>query len=141
MNGHRTAHSDLRIATIRAREILDSRGSPTIEVEVRLAGGARGRAAVPSGASTGSQEALERRDGDATRYRGRGVLQAVAGSSASRKPSGPPRATADGTHSRRGRGRPTMIVAGCLAPLAAAVVYSTRRQPEIWILRSSPVGR
>jgi enolase len=59
-------------------EILDSRGSPTIEVEVRLAGGARGRAAVPSGASTGSREAVERRDGDAKRYRGRGVQQAVA---------------------------------------------------------------
>jgi enolase len=78
MNGRRTAHSDLRIATMRAREILDSRGSPTIEVEVRLAGGARGRAAVPSGASTGSREAMERRDGDAARYRGRGVQQAVA---------------------------------------------------------------
>jgi len=78
MNDRRTAHSDLRIATMRAREILDSRGSPTIEVEVRLAGGARGRAAVPSGASTGSREAVEHRDGDATRYRGRGVQQAVA---------------------------------------------------------------
>ena len=77
MSGSRTAHSDLRIATMRAREILDSRGSPTIEVEVRLAGGARGRAAVPSGASTGSREAVERRDGDVKRYRGRGVQQAV----------------------------------------------------------------
>jgi enolase len=78
MNHRRTAHSDLRIATMRAREILDSRGSPTIEVEVRLAGGARGRAGVPSGASTGSREAVELRDGDAKRYRGRGVQQAVA---------------------------------------------------------------
>jgi enolase len=68
----------LAITTVRAREILDSRGSPTVEVEVRLAGGARGRAAVPSGASTGSREAVERRDGDVTRYRGRGVQQAIA---------------------------------------------------------------
>jgi enolase len=67
----------LAITTVRAREILDSRGVPTLEVEVRLAGGARGRAAVPSGASTGSREAVERRDRDVKRYRGRGVQQAV----------------------------------------------------------------
>lgn len=65
------------IAAIRAREILDSRGNPTVEVEVELAGGAVGRAAVPSGASTGSREALERRDGDPTRYLGKGVQKAV----------------------------------------------------------------
>jgi enolase len=65
------------IVDIRAREILDSRGNPTIEVEVALDGGAQGRAAVPSGASTGSGEALELRDGDRRRYGGRGVLQAV----------------------------------------------------------------
>ncbi len=66
------------IAEIRAREILDSRGNPTIEVDVRLASGAMGRAAVPSGASTGIHEALELRDGDAKRYGGKGVLKAVA---------------------------------------------------------------
>ena len=66
-----------RIASIRAREILDSRGNPTVEADVELDGGAVGRAAVPSGASTGSHEAVERRDGDPDRYRGRGVLQAV----------------------------------------------------------------
>ena len=60
------------------REILDSRGNPTIEVEIRLAGGALGRAAVPSGASTGEREALELRDGDKKRYLGKGVLKAVA---------------------------------------------------------------
>ncbi|MDQ6839944.1 MAG: phosphopyruvate hydratase, partial [Actinomycetota bacterium] len=60
------------------REILDSRGHPTVEVEVLLASGARGRAAVPSGASTGSFEAVERRDGEARRYGGRGVLGAVS---------------------------------------------------------------
>ena len=67
-----------RIQTIHAREILDSRGNPTVEVEIILDGGARGRAAVPSGASTGVHEALELRDGDASRYGGKGVKQAVA---------------------------------------------------------------
>jgi enolase len=65
------------IIEVRAREILDSRGNPTVEAEIKLAGGALGRAAVPSGASTGSHEALELRDGDAQRYLGKGVLQAV----------------------------------------------------------------
>ena len=67
-----------QIARIHAREILDSRGNPTVEVEVRLEGGASGRAAVPSGASTGAHEAVERRDGDTRRFGGKGVLQAVA---------------------------------------------------------------
>ena len=66
------------IADIRAREILDSRGNPTVEVDVALESGARGRAAVPSGASTGSYEAVELRDGDKKRYGGKGVKQAVA---------------------------------------------------------------
>ncbi len=66
------------IRTIRAREILDSRGNPTLEAEVVLEGGALGRAAVPSGASTGSREAVELRDGDKTRYLGKGVQKAVA---------------------------------------------------------------
>ena len=61
-----------------AREILDSRGHPTVEVEVVLDDGTAARAAVPSGALTGAFEATERRDGDAARYRGRGVLGAVA---------------------------------------------------------------
>jgi enolase 1/2/3 len=65
------------IAEIKAREILDSRGNPTIEVDVRLSSGAIGRAAVPSGASTGVHEALELRDGDAKRYGGKGVMKAV----------------------------------------------------------------
>src|SRR5436309_453807 len=60
-----------------AREILDSRGNPTVEVEVLLDDGSVGRAAVPSGASTGAHEAVELRDGDASRYAGRGVLAAV----------------------------------------------------------------
>jgi len=66
------------IKSIHAREILDSRGNPTLEAEVVLDGGAFGRAAVPSGASTGSREAVELRDGDKTRYLGKGVSKAVA---------------------------------------------------------------
>jgi len=66
------------ISAITAREILDSRGNPTVEVDVRLTSGHLGRAAVPSGASTGEHEALELRDGDKQRYLGKGVLNAVA---------------------------------------------------------------
>src|SRR6185503_13258357 len=66
------------IERVSAREILDSRGNPTIEAEVTLASGIIGRAAVPSGASTGENEALELRDGDKKRYLGKGALKAVA---------------------------------------------------------------
>jgi enolase len=69
--------SEMPIDRVQAREILDSRGNPTLEVEVELADGAVGRAAVPSGASTGAHEALELRDGDKKRYRGLGVARAV----------------------------------------------------------------
>ncbi|MEI7929118.1 MAG: phosphopyruvate hydratase, partial [Verrucomicrobiales bacterium] len=65
------------IVEIRAREVIDSRGNPTVEVDVHLDGGAVGRAAVPSGASTGEHEAVELRDGDKARYGGKGVLKAV----------------------------------------------------------------
>ena len=67
-----------KIEKVKAREILDSRGNPTVEVEVMLADGTIGAAAVPSGASTGKHEALELRDGDKSRYGGKGVLKAVA---------------------------------------------------------------
>jgi len=67
----------LTITTLKAREILDSRGNPTLEVDCQLAGGALGRAAVPSGASTGEHEALELRDGDRARFGGKGVQKAV----------------------------------------------------------------
>ena len=70
--------AERRVARIVAREILDSRGNPTVEVEATLASGVSGRAAVPSGASTGEREAVELRDGDARRYLGRGVRKAVA---------------------------------------------------------------
>src|SRR5258707_9336469 len=65
------------IISVHAREILDSRGNPTIEADVTLASGAAGRAAVPSGASTGEHEAVELRDGDQKRFGGKGVLEAV----------------------------------------------------------------
>src|SRR5258708_17963179 len=65
------------IISVRAREILDSRGNPTIEADVTLSSGAAGRAAVPSGASTGEHEAVELRDGDPKRFGGKGVLEAV----------------------------------------------------------------
>ena len=70
--------SDTTITAIHAREILDSRGNPTLEADVYLAGGALGRAAVPSGASTGEHEAVELRDGVKSRYLGKGVVKAVA---------------------------------------------------------------
>ena len=69
--------NELEIIDVRGREIIDSRGNPTVEVDVALAGGAIGRASVPSGASTGEHEAWELRDGDAKRYSGKGVLKAV----------------------------------------------------------------
>src|SRR5471030_1154807 len=65
------------IVDVVAREILDSRGNPTVEADVLLESGTMGRAAVPSGASTGTREAIELRDGDKQRYLGKGVLQAI----------------------------------------------------------------
>src|SRR5207237_7742070 len=67
----------MEIKSIQGRQILDSRGNPTVEAEVRLTSGIIGRAAVPSGASTGENEALELRDGDKKRYAGKGVQKAV----------------------------------------------------------------
>ena len=67
-----------KIKNVKAREILDSRGNPTVEVDVVLDNGILGRAAIPSGASTGSKEAVELRDGDKNRYLGKGVLKAVS---------------------------------------------------------------
>jgi len=66
-----------KIEKVKAREILDSRGNPTVEVDVILKNGILGRAGVPSGASTGTREAFELRDGDESRYLGKGVLKAV----------------------------------------------------------------
>ena len=76
---HRIARTEMtEIVAIRAREVLDSRGNPTVEADVILESGALGRAIVPSGASTGEHEAVELRDGDKSHYLGKGVLQAVA---------------------------------------------------------------
>ena len=75
-NGSKSS-SGVKISAVRAREILDSRGNPTVEVDVLLSDGARGRASVPSGASTGAHEAVELRDGDKYRFLGRSVLKAV----------------------------------------------------------------
>src|SRR6202051_5213974 len=75
---HRIMRTDMtEIVAIRAREVLDSRGNPTVEADVILESGALGRAAVPSGASTGEHEAVELRDGDKSHYLGKGVLHAV----------------------------------------------------------------
>src|SRR3989344_5791768 len=71
-------NAGMKIQSIRAREILDSRGNPTVEADIILDDGTMGRAAVPSGASTGAHEAHELRDGDKKRYGGKGVLKAVA---------------------------------------------------------------
>ena len=68
----------IKIADLHGREILDSRGNPTVEADVTLADGSSGRAGVPSGASTGTREAVELRDGDSGRYLGKGVRKAVA---------------------------------------------------------------
>ncbi|HEV3162896.1 MAG TPA: phosphopyruvate hydratase [Isosphaeraceae bacterium] len=77
MSTHQISSGQAPIAAVRGREILDSRGNPTVEVDVVLADGTQGRAAVPSGASTGAHEAVELRDGDKHRYLGKGVTKAV----------------------------------------------------------------
>src|SRR5688500_18100261 len=86
-----TPFSSLKITSVHAREILDSRGFPTVEVDLTLSGGkiavAKGTALVPSGASTGEGEALELRDGDAKRYKGKGVLKAVGNVNATIAPA------------------------------------------------------
>src|ERR1022692_1956486 len=76
-NGKKAGHDMPAITDIIGREILDSRGNPTVEVDVLLEDGSKGRAAVPSGASTGAHEAVELRDGDKARYGGKGVRKAV----------------------------------------------------------------
>ena len=76
------------IADVHARQILDSRGNPTVEVDVRLKDGSLGRAAVPSGASTGVHEAVELRDGDKSRWGGKGVSEGGRGGQRRNRPSG-----------------------------------------------------
>ena len=124
--------SATNIAEIRAREIIDSRGNPTVEVDVRLDGGALGRAAVPSGASTGVHEALELRDGDARRFGGKGVTRAVAnvngpiagalrGADAAAQRALDQRLIAlDGTENKSGLGANAMLGVSLAAAYAAA---------------------
>ena len=69
---------DTKITRVRARQVIDSRGNPTVEADVYVGDGMKGRAAVPSGASTGEHEAVELRDGDKSKYLGKGVLKAVS---------------------------------------------------------------
>ncbi len=130
--------ADTKIKSIYAREILDSRGLPTVEVEVRLRNGCPGRAAVPSGASTGKFEAWELRDGDKKRYGGKGVLKAVesvnrriaralAGMDAARQPAlDQAMIDLDGTPNKSRLGA-NAILAVSLA--AARAVAHERRQP------------
>ena len=129
------------IAEILAREVLDSRGNPTVEAEVHLSGGARGRAIVPSGASTGEHEALELRDGEKDRYLGKGVRKAVAnvletlapallGSDATDQFAIDQRMLAlDGTATK---GKLGAIRAGSMATAARAVAMDTPSTPCPW---------
>ncbi len=137
-----------RIVEVRGREIIDSRGNPTVEADVMLDSGAMGRAAVPSGASTGSREAVELRDGDPKRFGGKGVRKAVDninGPSArvaswdsmprTRPASMPKMIAADGTDnkstSRRQRAPGRVAGGGACRrarPQAAAVPASRRRR-------------
>ena len=110
-----SAMTDTEIVAISGRQILDSRGNPTVEVDVTLAGGASGRAGVPSGASTGSREALELRDGDAKRYGGKGVLRAVA--------------NVNGELAKAALGRPIGTPPGL--PVASAPDGERRRRPPV----------
>src|ERR1700735_4029346 len=123
-----------KIVTVRGREIIDSRGNPTVEADVRLESGALGRAAVPSGASTGEHEANELRDGDKSRYLGRGVLKAVghvngeiakavAGMDASDQRALDRRMIeADGTPNKSKLGANAILAVSMAAARAAAVV-------------------
>src|SRR3954468_16951519 len=123
------------IASVRGREILDSRGNPTVEVDVVLACGTVGRAAVPSGASTGAHEAVELRDGDKTRYSGKGVTRAVANANAAlakavvgRDPSDQPGLdaaliAADGTENKGKLGANAILGVSLAAAKAAAAAH------------------
>ena len=123
---------DTVIESIVGQEILDSRGNPTVEVEVVLADGSWGRAAVPSGASTGIHEALEMRDGDKKRYGGKGILKAVenvnteiadlwsAGTPPNRKPSIWPCSNCDGTPNKSKLGANAILGTSLAVAKAAA---------------------
>ena len=126
----------MKIRSIHAREILDSRGNPTIEVDVALESGARGRAAVPSGASTGTREALELRDGDKRRYGGKGVHKAVghvngeiaaalAGSAADQRAVDAALVSLDGTPNKSRLGANALLGVSMAVARAAAAAAGT----------------
>ena len=115
------------IENIHAREILDSRGNPTVEVECLLEGGASGRAGVPSGASTGSREALELRDGDPKRYGGKGVLKAVENVN---KTIAPELLGFDARHRRGSTGSCSSSTAPSSSPSSAPTRCSASRWPS-----------
>ena len=138
-----------KIVKVHAREILDSRGNPTVEADVTLGSGAFGRAAAPSGASTGEHEALEMRDGDKSRYLGKGVLHAVAnvngpladavrGMDATNQRAIDARMNeADGTPNK-GRYGANAILAISMAAARAAARTSSSRCTNTW--RNIPAG-
>jgi hypothetical protein len=132
----------VKIRSVHAREILDSRGNPTVEVDVVLESGAMGRAAVPSGASTGTREALELRDGDKRRYLGKGVLKAVghvngeiasalAGHEADQRAVDATMQKLDGTPNL-GRLGANAVLGVSMALAHAAATAAVRRCTNIW---------
>ena len=139
-----------KIVDIRGREILDSRGNPTVEADVDLESGAVGRAAVPSGASTGTREAVELRDGDKKRYLGKGVLKAVANVNgeisdgarsawmrATRRRSTRRMIELDGTDNKARLGANAMLAVS----LAAAHAAAREREPAAVSAISAAAGR
>ena len=141
------------IAHIHAREILDSRGNPTLEADVALSCGARGRAAVPSGASTGAREAVELRDGESRRYGGRGVQTAVShvngeickallGADGDRQDQLDALMVAlDGTANRSRLGANAILAVSLAAARAAAVARRASRSTAAWAPGRPPCRR
>src|ERR1700704_4490432 len=127
-----------KITRVHARQVIDSRGNPTVEADVSLTSGAVGRAAVPSGASTGEHEALELRDGDKSRYLGKGVLKAVANANTeiaksiagldapAQRASHPKRIPPDGPPPKPRLGANAILAVSMAAARAAAI---TLKQP------------
>lgn len=129
------------IKEIKAREILDSRGNPTLEVEVKLSDGAIGRAAVPSGASTGQHEASELRDGDTSRFNGKGVLKAVANVNQHIAPAiiGMPAAEQSAIDHKMieldGTANKSRLGANAILGVSLAVAHSAARQSDMPLYR------
>ena len=128
-----------RIEAVRAREIIDSRGNPTVEAEVRLAGGAHGTAAVPSGASTGTREAVELRDGDPARFGGKGVQGAVAnvereiGPALRGEDAGGQGRVDDRLRELDGTGNKARLGANAILPVSLAAARAAAAARGIWL--------